>query len=98
MIRALPLTAAVLLAAGCATAPAPNSATPAVPGTRCDADRAAGAIGKPAATASGPARRAAGAASVRRYVTGSPLTMDFRADRLNVETDARGIIVKLSCG
>lgn len=81
-----------------ACAPTLPPVEPAVPGTRCDANAAAGLAGKSADTAVAEAKRLSGAESVRRYVTGSPVTMDYRADRLNVETDAAGVIVKLTCG
>ena len=64
----------------------------------CNANAVQDLIGKPATTNQMDAQRRAGAGAVRRYETGSPVTMDFRADRLNIETDTAGTIVKLSCG
>ena len=69
-----------------------------VPGAKCDANPAQALIGQRADAVADKAKRLSGARSVRRYVTGAILTMDFRADRLNVETDAGGVIVKLTCG
>lgn len=96
MIRIAPLTLLPLLAA-CMNQQEPPAAMPA-PGTQCDANAAMNLIGKPADAASAEAQRLSGARVVRRYRTGDALTMDFRGDRLNVETDAAGTIVKLSCG
>ena len=71
---------------------------PPAPGTQCDANPAQGLVGRPADNSVAKAQRLSGAGTVRRYRTGDAVTMDFRADRLNVETDAAGTIVKLSCG
>ncbi|MBB3692648.1 I78 family peptidase inhibitor [Sphingomonas sp. BK580] len=98
------LAAVVLVAlAGCA----PKMATPVAaapvaggeaPGARCDAGAAAALVGRSADASMAEAQRLSRARTVRRYATGDALTMDYRADRLNVETDARGTIVRLSCG
>lgn len=95
-MRIAPLAALPLLAA-CVTQRPDPVASP-VPGTKCDANAAMALIGRPADEATAEAQRLSGAGAVRRYRTGDPVTMDFRADRLNVETDAAGTIVKLSCG
>lgn len=42
--------------------------------------------------------RSAVAGPLRIYRTGDPLTMDYSPARLNVETDRRGAIVRISCG
>ena len=96
MTRIAPLTLLPLLAA-CMAQQQPPAKMPA-PGTQCDANPAMGLVGTPADTATAEAQRLSGARMVRRYRTGDAVTMDFRADRLNVETDASGTIVKLSCG
>lgn len=93
------MAALALIAGGCARTEAPVAeATPTAPGTQCDANAAQSLVGRPADAAVAEAQRLSGARTVRRYVTGSPLTMDFRPDRLNVETNAAGTIVKLGCG
>lgn len=96
MIRFAPI--ALLALAACTQTPAPATADPAS-GAQCDAtpvqDRI-GRTGDPATVES--AKAASGARTVRRYESGSALTMDFRPDRLNVEVDAGGKIVKLTCG
>lgn len=95
MIR---MAMAALLLAGCATngAAAPESAE--VPGKRCDSNAAASLVGKQAVDVAAEALRLSGAGSIRQYRTGDAVTQDFRADRLNIETDANGAVVKFSCG
>jgi hypothetical protein len=44
------------------------------------------------------ARRAARAAVTRKIEPGQVYTMDFRADRLNLEADRRGIVRRVRCG
>lgn len=41
---------------------------------------------------------ATGASSVRVIKPGMAVTMDFRDDRLNLDVDADGVIVKVHCG
>ncbi|TCP37474.1 I78 family peptidase inhibitor [Sphingomonas sp. BK235] len=103
MSRVAVVSVVLIALAGCAPkAAAPVAAPPVaggeVPGTRCDAGAAAALVGRAANASAAEAQRLSGARTVRRYATGDALTMDYRADRLNVETDARGTIVKLSCG
>ena len=93
----LPFLALLPFLGGCMAVSAPP-VEPAAPGTKCDANAAQGLIGRPADASAAEAQRLSGAGTVRRYRTGDAVTMDFRADRLNVETDAAGAIVKLSCG
>ena len=87
------LAVAVVLG-GCAATGAPPGEQPAM----CDAAKVQQLVGQPADGATAEAQRLSGARDVRRYGPGAALTMDYRADRLNVETDAAGVIVKLSCG
>ena len=39
-----------------------------------------------------------GASSLRVYRSGDAITMDFSAQRLNLELDASGKVIKASCG
>lgn len=96
MIRLAPV--ALVALAACTQTPAPATADPAT-GAQCDAtpvQSLLGGAGDPATV--DRAKAGSGARIVRRYATGAALTMDFRPDRLNVEVDAGGKIVKLSCG
>ena len=90
--------AALPLLAACASQGTPPAAEMPAPGTQCNANAAQGLVGRPADAAVAEAQRLSGARTVRRYASGDAVTMDFRAGRLNVETDAAGTIVKLSCG
>ena len=96
MIRFVPVP--LLALAACTQTPAPATADPAI-GAQCDATPVQDRIGRmgDAATIES-AKAVSGARTVRRYESGSALTMDFRPDRLNVEVDAGGKIVKLTCG
>lgn len=99
MIRMTALAPVALMA--CApTMPATESAAPAPPtsGVRCDGNAVAALVGRPADAVVADAQRLSGARTVRRYVTGDMLTMDFNPERLNVETNASDNVVKFSCG
>ena len=69
------------------------------PPQACEPSRAQFAVGRNA----GPrvvnqAQRRSGAATVRVIGPNDAVTMDFRPDRLNLETNARGRIVRVRCG
>ena len=68
--------------------------------TQCNADAAQSFVGQQAGDdVVAQAQAAAGAeGAVRVIKPGQPVTMDFRADRLNVEIDEQGAIVRISCG
>lgn len=93
---ALMIASATSAVAACATIDAKPAAS--TPAAGCDAEAVQDLIGKPLEASRADAMRRAGAATVRAYVSGSPVTMDYRHDRLNIETDEAGTIVKLSCG
>ena len=95
-LPALPRLAAAILVAGLAAgcvpmtipAPAPD------PGPSCGAERFGYLVGTRAARfdqtlAPGP---------VRIIRPGMAMTMDYRADRLNLETTGRGRITRVFCG
>ena len=91
---------APLLLAGCASKPAPTvDAPPPALASGCDADAAAGFIGKPASEANVQAAfKATGAKTLRSVKPGQPMTMDYRGDRANVMQDAGGNIERITCG
>ncbi|UHQ20522.1 Elastase inhibitor AFLEI Flags: Precursor [Lysobacter sp. KIS68-7] len=69
------------------------------PAATCNADAAHDAVGKKATDeVVEKARVAAGAATTRVVRPNQPVTMDYRGDRLNVQTDAKDKIVGTSCG
>ncbi|MDF2493363.1 I78 family peptidase inhibitor [Sphingomonas sp.] len=88
------LAAAVLLS-GCATATSGSSGGDGA--MMCNANAAERFVGLPLKGNEEAAQRAAGAQVIRAYVTGDALTMDYRSDRLNIETDPNGKIVAVSC-
>lgn len=88
----------LLSVAACAPHPAPVTGEQAQAGGGCAAAAAQQFAGQAADTAAPKALRLSGAKSLRRHATGDMLTMDYRADRLNIETDANGRIAKLTCG
>ena len=83
-----------------APVPAPDAAGPADAATQCNADAAQSYIGQDASEATvAEAKAAAGATGAVRVIQpGQPVTMDFRADRLNVEVDDGNAIVRITCG
>lgn len=106
--------AAALALGACATPPgdaaaqaqaaqAGNDVITATPGeapAQCSADAAQSYIGQDADEATvAQAKTAAGATGpVRVIKPGQAVTMDFRADRLNVEVDDGNAIVRITCG
>lgn len=44
------------------------------------------------------AQKRSGASTVRVYRQGDPITMDYRSDRLNIETDQAGKVLAIRCG
>jgi predicted methyltransferase len=67
--------------------------------TACDAAKVQNLIGQTFSDAvRKSAQSASGARTVRSYKTGSPVTMDYSPERLNIETGADGKIVALTCG
>ena len=99
-IALIGLTAFAL--AGCtATVSDPGQAVPqagAIQPLACNLSRAESFIGKPGEAVAEDARVAAGATSVRVVRPGQMVTQDYRVDRLNLETDDAGIVVRVRCG
>lgn len=78
-----------------AEAPAdPNAALPAAANDTCGASMFAELIGKPI---DGPG--VPGESRLNRHIRpGSQVTMDYVSQRMNIESDAQGIIRKINCG
>src|SRR5690606_32102655 len=65
----------------------------------CNAEAVQGLVGQEASEAVvSQATADSGSASVRVLGPQDAATMDYRQDRLNIETDAAGIIQSLRCG
>ncbi|GAA4217722.1 hypothetical protein GCM10022253_16940 [Sphingomonas endophytica] len=88
----------MLLALGACAKPATSVAANEAPGVQCDANAVQSLVGRMAAEVTAEAQKRSGARTVRSYRSGDAVTMDFRPDRLNVERDAAGKVVKFSCG
>ena len=85
------LAVALLALAGCATMPPAEA--------KCAAEGLAGFVGQPLSPPlQKRLQRRAGARSVRVIRPGEMVTMDYRADRLNIRVDAQERMTRLSCG
>ena len=90
-----------LALAGC-TVSGGSGTTPPAPPADCGAAALAGKTGQPVAgqtaadlTVGGEPVQSRG--NVRVVAPGQPVTMDFRPDRLTIETDASGNLVSAQC-
>ena len=99
MMTGLTLTALL----GCATPTSPAAGAGRVPagpsGGICNAQGAQFAIGKaPGASVVEQARQRSGAYMARVLRPGQMVTMEFNAQRLNLDLDAAGVITRARCG
>ena len=98
---ALAATVLALLAAGCQKEKEPEAAattTPAVESGKCNREAAEALVGKDKIT-DAEAMQLTGATIVRQIKPGDGVTMDFREERVTVETDpATGKITRAMCG
>lgn len=95
MIRPAVLLTLLPLAA-CMTTP---KAEGPADGSGCGDAKAADLIGKRWTEAlRAPTQKRTGARDLRVIAPGDAVTMDYRPDRLNIETDAEGKVVRLKCG
>lgn len=95
--------ACVAVLAGCAAPGAPSTGAspmpPPPPGTACNAQGAQFAIGKaPGASVVEEARQRSGSYMARVLRPNQVVTMEFNAQRLNLEVDAAGVVKKVRCG
>ena len=66
---------------------------------RCSAEAVADLIGKPVTPALlADARTRAHASHVRAIAPGDLVSMDYRGDRLNIETDEKRHVARVRCG
>ncbi len=87
-----------LLLTGCSTHPPQSTPPPPVEGG-CDAAPAQRLIGRPASSAvAAEAQRLTGARTWRWLRPGQIVTMEYRADRLNIRLDAEDKVEGISCG
>ncbi len=90
---------ALLALAGCreAAEPQADDAAAVEPGL-CDPGAAETLVGR-AAVSDDEARKITGATLVRQIAPGDPVTMDFRQERVTIETDPEtGRILRALCG
>jgi hypothetical protein len=73
--------------------------TTAGPTTECDADAAQKLVGQQGSAAlAAEAQRSSGAGIVRWLQPNQIITMEYRADRLNISIDAGGRVDAIRCG
>ena len=100
MMRAAAMTCGLVLAAACAAAPGPapaepeNPALPSAANDTCGSSMFADLIGK---QIDGPG--VPGESRLNRHILpGTHVTMDYIAQRMNIEADAQGVIRRINCG
>jgi hypothetical protein len=99
--RAFPVVAAAILLTGCTNAAQPTDQLPIL--IDCGAFIPQDQVGKPVTGSNASDVKIGGdpvrsLGLVRIFVTGQPITEDYREDRLNLETDANGNLIKATCG
>lgn len=95
----IPAAAGAMLVAALAVAGCQSTASePAGGPAACKRDAAEALAGKDRVT-DDQAKQLTGASIVRQIAPGQPVTMDYRAERVTIETDpATGKIVRAACG
>lgn len=91
----------LLLSAGCVSVvPEDGTAPPSLPGEgSCKAEAASGLVGQAATAELGAeALRLTGGRTIRWIQPGQAVTMDYRADRLNINLDAQNRVEGFNCG
>ncbi|MBN8814790.1 MAG: hypothetical protein J0J06_05005 [Sphingomonas sp.] len=93
MMKAFPLVALTLLAC------APQPPLPGPAGKACSTARLGKLTGKVATVGlANEALKRSGATTSRAIGPGDAVTMDYRADRLNIHLDAKGNVDHFTCG
>lgn len=97
-MKSLAIGASVLAALGLAACQSPSPAASGGPPAACRPE-AAQALAGQNAIGDAEARQRTGASLVRQIQPGQPVTMDYRQERVTIETDSKsGKIVRASCG
>lgn len=93
---------AVAVLAGCSSTGGSSSKVPEAAANndgRCEARGAQFAIGKQATPALvEQARKASGSQMAHALGPRDVMTMDYRSERLNLHTDAQGVVTSVNCG
>lgn len=100
-IRGSVIALSVLALAACTSQPVqPAQAGPGQTGSgTCKADAVQWAVGQAGEQATlGRIWRESGAGLLRPIGPGQAVTRDFRADRVNVELDAKNVVTRVTCG
>jgi hypothetical protein len=93
------LGAMLMMSTGCAAGPPAEAEAPPHGGTGCDAAPAQKLIGRAASAELGAeALRLTGAGTMRWLPEGSIVTMEYRADRLNIHLDRQNRVARINCG
>lgn len=97
-LKSLATGAAALAVLGLAACQSPTAPATGGPSAACRPDAAQALVGMDAIS-DAEARRLTGASLVRQIQPGQAVTMDFRQERVTIETDTKtGKIVRASCG
>jgi len=94
---------AVVMLSGCSTGTTESAADPVTTTdtghSRCEANAAEFAIGKQASPELlEQARKRAGAQNARFLQPNDMVTLEYRSDRLNLNTDANRVVIRVNCG
>jgi hypothetical protein len=95
--------AGLVALAGCAAPGTPSTGSspmpPPPPGTACNAEGAQFAVGQRAAASTvEEARKRSGSYMARVLWPKQVVTMEFNAQRLNLDVDAAGVVQRVRCG
>lgn len=100
-ISSVGFAVALSVLAGCSSTSEPTAQEPVAPvaGGRCDAAGAQFAVGQQASAALlAQARIKAGAQDSRFIGPNDMVTLEYRSNRVNLNTDANGKVVRVNCG
>ena len=100
MKQILALTGALVMTVACASAPPPDGGeSTGSPTSACDAGKAQSLVGRPATSElAAEAQRLSGARTVRWLRPGQIVTMEYLAERLNIQVDDQNKVIAIRCG